>query len=101
MPAVFTTAPTAFAAVADYAVAVLRLPLILAVAVLFSLSFGVYLVDAMGAWPSACPQEEVERREHVKGNGFVARQRPFVPPSRAILGGYTQLAAPDWGCGAD
>jgi hypothetical protein len=65
IPAVLPTP----AALADYAFLVLRIPLIFLAAVLFSLSFGVYMIDAMGTWPR-------RRRpsSSLKGNG-VSRGR--------------------------
>ena len=74
MPAVIPATPT-LTVVADYAVFVLRFPLIFTIAVLFSLSFGVYMIDAMGAWPR--PRKEME----VKGSGFVSHGM-YVSPSR-------------------
>ncbi|KAI5857674.1 hypothetical protein BZA05DRAFT_470550 [Tricharina praecox] len=67
MPAVIPATPT-LTVVADYAVFVLRFPLIFIIAALFSLSFGVYMIDAMGAWPR--PRREAE--SEVKGNGFAS-----------------------------
>lgn len=50
MPAI-SAPPTLTAAATDYVLYLLQFPLIFFTAVLFSLSFGIYLIDAMGAWP--------------------------------------------------
>ncbi|KAF8251411.1 hypothetical protein K440DRAFT_614539 [Wilcoxina mikolae CBS 423.85] len=72
MPAVVVAAPTLTAAT-DYAVYLLRFPLIFLGAIIFSVSFGVYMIDAMGAWPrkgkGVLHANRRRHRKHVNGNG--------------------------------
>jgi hypothetical protein len=76
MPAVAVSTPTLTAA-ADYAVYLLRFPLVFLAAIVFSVSFGVYMIDSMGAWRSGEKEEE----------GVLHPYRQRYTPSQLEAGG--------------
>ena len=82
MPAVVpgTSSITTFG---DRMVYLLRFSLVFMAAVLFSLSFGIYMIDAMGAWPR--PRQLVGVKNDDPFNGPSPRRERFVPPHPDLM----------------